>query len=170
MHTYNLHQPLSNRFKIAYDETKFNPNPVYRDTVTVNTDSYVVVQVAATNPGVWRWHCHVNIHHRGGMAMVLDVGGDSAVEAVRATPDDVNLCPIRSGQVVVEDSASSSGSSETASSESTGSSETDSSATESAESYSATEETDGGSSAAYTPCFNWTVMLASFLSMCTMWF
>jgi len=89
----------TDRFNIEYDETKFNPDPVYRDTVTVNTDSYVVVQVAATNPGVWRWHCHVNIHHRGGMAMVLDVGGDSAVEAVRATPDDVNLCPIRSGQV-----------------------------------------------------------------------
>lgn len=35
----------------TYDESKFNPNPVYRDTVNVNTDSFVVVQVAATNPG-----------------------------------------------------------------------------------------------------------------------
>jgi len=80
----------------TFDESKFNPNPVYRDTVNVNTDSFVVVQVAATNPGVWRWHCHVNIHHRSGMAMLLDVGGDEAVEAVRATPDSANLCPLQS--------------------------------------------------------------------------
>ncbi len=30
------------------------------------------------------------------MAMLLDVGGEKAVEAVRATPDSANLCPIRS--------------------------------------------------------------------------
>jgi hypothetical protein len=78
-----------------YNISKFNPNPVYRDTITVNTDSYVVVQVAAINPGVWRWHCHVNIHHRGGMAMLLDVGGNAAAEAIRETPQDVNLCPIQ---------------------------------------------------------------------------
>jgi hypothetical protein len=147
---------------LEYDESKFSANPVYRDTVTVNTDSYVVVQVAAINPGVWRWHCHVNIHHRGGMAMVLDVGGDSAVEAVRATPQDVNLCPLH---FVVSDSSS--GSSETDSSE-TDSSETDSSATESTES-SATEGTDNGSSAAYVFCFTWAVMLGSFLSLFTAW-
>jgi FtsP/CotA-like multicopper oxidase with cupredoxin domain len=78
-----------------YNISKFNPNPVYRDTITVNTDSYVVVQVAAINPGVWRWHCHVNIHHRGGMAMLLDVGGNAAAEAIRESPEDVNLCPIQ---------------------------------------------------------------------------
>lgn len=37
----------------TFDESKFNPNPVYRDTVNVNTDSFVVVQVAATNPGMF---------------------------------------------------------------------------------------------------------------------
>jgi FtsP/CotA-like multicopper oxidase with cupredoxin domain len=70
----------------TYDESKLNlNNPVYRDTVTVHTDSFVVVQLAATNPGAWRWHCHVDIHHRSGMAVLLDVGGDDAVEAVRVT-------------------------------------------------------------------------------------
>ena len=85
------------------DESKFNPNPVYRDTITVNTDEFVVVQVAANNPGVWRWHCHVNIHHRSGMAMLLDVGGDTAVEAVRATPASANLCPIQPGSAAETD-------------------------------------------------------------------
>lgn len=85
----------SGEWNEEYDESKFNQNPVYRDTVTVNTDSFTVVQVAATNPGVWRLHCHVNIHHKSGMAVLLDVGGDDSVEAVRATPDSVNLCPIQ---------------------------------------------------------------------------
>jgi len=78
-----------------YNESKFDTNPLYRDTVTINTDTYTVVQVAATNPGAWRLHCHVNIHNKGGMAMLLDVGGDSDVEAARATPDSANLCPIQ---------------------------------------------------------------------------
>jgi hypothetical protein len=157
-----VYSSIIDQFNLEYDESKFSANPVYRDTVTVNTDSFVVVQVAAINPGVWRWHCHVNIHHRGGMAMVLDVGGDSAVEAVRATPQDVNLCPIHFAEL-----DSSSGSSETDSTE-TDSSETDSSATESTES-SATERTDNDSSAAYVFCFTWAVMLGSFLSVFTAW-
>lgn len=94
-------------FNETYDESKFNPNPLYRDTVTVNTDQFVVVQVAATNPGAWRWHCHVNIHHRGAMAMLLDVGGNEAVEAVRATPADANLCPIQPSTTSAPDGGSS---------------------------------------------------------------
>ena len=97
MHLHGMKMAVlySGEYTEEYDESKFNPNPVYRDTVTVNTDQFTVVQFAATNPGVWRLHCHVNIHHRGGMAVVVDVGGDSSVEAVRATPDSVNLCPKR---------------------------------------------------------------------------
>ncbi len=53
--------------------------------------------------GAWRWHCHVNIHHRSGMAMLIDVGGDEAVEAVRATPESANLCP---AQPDIEEEAS----------------------------------------------------------------
>jgi len=100
---------FSGEWTEEYDEAKFNPNPVYRDTVTVNTDSFTVIQMAATNPGVWRLHCHVNIHHRSGMAVILDVGGNADVEAVRATPESANLCPIqpdRSGaQAAVESPA-----------------------------------------------------------------
>lgn len=41
--------------------------------------------------------------------MLLDVGGDEAVEAVRATPDSANLCPLQSNSAK-ESSASDSGS------------------------------------------------------------
>ena len=101
MHLHGLKMAVlySGEWNETYDESKFNQNPIYRDTVTVNTDSFTVVQTAATNPGVWRLHCHVNIHHRSGMAMLLDVGGDASVEAVRATPDSANLCPIQNDNV-----------------------------------------------------------------------
>lgn len=80
----------------TYNESNFNlENPVYRDTVVVPTDGYVVVQFVANNPGVWRFHCHVNIHHRSGMAFLVDVGGDEAVEAIRATPASRNGCPVQ---------------------------------------------------------------------------
>ena len=38
----------------------------------------------------------MNIHHRSGMAMLIDVGGDAGAEAVRATPGEVSLCAIQS--------------------------------------------------------------------------
>ena len=39
------------KFDEPYDESKFTSNPLYRDTITIPTDAYVVVQIAATNPG-----------------------------------------------------------------------------------------------------------------------
>jgi hypothetical protein len=139
---------------------------VYRDTITVNTDEFVVVQVAANNPGVWRWHCHVNIHHRSGMAMLLDVGGDTAVEAVRATPASANLCPIQPGSAAETDSSatenepSASGTvntdstSEVVDSADAGDTDTGSADTDSADAI--TEDADASSSSMLS--FTWSVM------------
>lgn len=115
-HPMHLH---GNKFAVLYvghwnepyNESKFNTeNPVYRDTIVAHTDSFVVIQFVANNPGVWRFHCHVNIHHRSGMAMLVDVGGNSAVEGVRATPEQYNLCPY-SGLMIENGGSSPSGSS-----------------------------------------------------------
>ena len=48
-------------------------------------------------------HLGVNIHHQGSMAVLVDVGGDSSVEAVCAMPNSVNLCP-KQGNPPVETS------------------------------------------------------------------
>lgn len=95
LHGYRVAVLYVGEWNETYDESKLNlENPVYRDTVTVYTDSFVVIQFAAINPGAWRWHCHVDIHHRGGMAFLLDVGGDDAVEALRATPESAQMCAV----------------------------------------------------------------------------
>lgn len=74
-----------------YDESKLNTeNPIYKDVVPLYSDSWFVIQFVAANPGVWMFHCHVNIHVNSGMGMAIDVGGD--LSAARRTPDWANMC------------------------------------------------------------------------------
>nr|KAG5686609.1 hypothetical protein BaRGS_006283 [Batillaria attramentaria] len=47
-------------------------NPIRKDTIIVPTGGYVVVRIKADNPGMWYMHCHMEIHHLGGMALILD--------------------------------------------------------------------------------------------------
>jgi hypothetical protein len=49
-----------------------------RDTVQIPSRGYAVLRFRADNPGVWLFHCHILWHLATGMAMVIDVMGDSA--------------------------------------------------------------------------------------------
>lgn len=49
-----------------------------RDTVNVPSRGYAVIRFRADNPGVWLLHCHIVWHLATGMAMLVDVQGDSA--------------------------------------------------------------------------------------------
>lgn len=42
-----------------------------RDTVMIPKKGYLVVRFKADNPGVWFFHCHVDLHLVGGMASTL---------------------------------------------------------------------------------------------------
>jgi len=93
LHGHKMAVLAHGRWDEPFDESMINPRPLYRDTVVEHTDGWFVVQFVAKNPGVWRFHCHVNIHHRGGMAMLFDVGGtNEAAMAVRETPPSADLC------------------------------------------------------------------------------
>jgi iron transport multicopper oxidase len=46
-------------------------NPVKRDTVTANANSYLVLRFVADNPGIWFVHCHTDWHLVAGMAMLF---------------------------------------------------------------------------------------------------
>ena len=46
-------------------------NATCRDTITVNSNSYIVFRFKANNPGVWMMHCHNDWHVQLGMAMVF---------------------------------------------------------------------------------------------------
>jgi iron transport multicopper oxidase len=46
-------------------------NPVKRDTVTANANSFLVMRFVADNPGIWFVHCHTDWHLVSGMAMLF---------------------------------------------------------------------------------------------------
>ncbi|CAI9735105.1 laccase-like [Octopus vulgaris] len=43
-----------------------------KDTIMVPTGGYVVVRIVANNPGIWIMHCHIELHSKDGMALVLN--------------------------------------------------------------------------------------------------
>jgi iron transport multicopper oxidase len=45
--------------------------PVKRDGVFVPAQGYVVLRFKADNPGVWFFHCHIDLHLVGGMAATI---------------------------------------------------------------------------------------------------
>jgi hypothetical protein len=65
---------------IAAEPTKFNlKNPNYRDTFITSFDgpSWIVLRYQVTNPGVWLFHCHIESHLAGGMAIAILDGVDA---------------------------------------------------------------------------------------------
>ncbi|KAH8658353.1 multicopper oxidase-domain-containing protein [Xylariales sp. PMI_506] len=46
-------------------------NPMRRDTIAVPGDSHLVLRIAADNPGVWAFHCHILWHAEGGMFTMI---------------------------------------------------------------------------------------------------
>lgn len=50
------------------DESKLPDIPMMRDTVMVPKKGYIVIRFKADNPGIWFFHCHIDLHLVGGMA------------------------------------------------------------------------------------------------------
>ncbi|KAK7104785.1 uncharacterized protein [Littorina saxatilis] len=63
-------------------------NPIRKDTIIVPSGGYVVLRLKANNPGMWFVHCHIEMHHLGGMALILD-GSEGGLGAV---PDGFPEC------------------------------------------------------------------------------
>ncbi len=57
----------STRSQIVYNTA----NATYRDTYTINPNSYFVFRFKSNNPGVWMMHCHNDWHVQLGMSMVF---------------------------------------------------------------------------------------------------
>ncbi len=51
-----------------------NLQPVLRDTVTVESLSWIVIQFEANNPGQWLMHCHFDWHVAAGLALAIQYG------------------------------------------------------------------------------------------------
>ncbi|KAL3853268.1 hypothetical protein ACJMK2_016823 [Sinanodonta woodiana] len=46
--------------------------PPRKDTIIVPTGAYVVIRIRADNPGLWNFHCHVDLHNVDGMQMLVN--------------------------------------------------------------------------------------------------
>jgi multicopper oxidase len=57
------------------DEALNKTDPIQKDTLSLPRKGWAVVQWEATNPGFWFFHCHIEWHLAGGMA-ILVIEGD----------------------------------------------------------------------------------------------
>ncbi|KAL3853270.1 hypothetical protein ACJMK2_016825 [Sinanodonta woodiana] len=46
--------------------------PARKDTIIVPTGGYVVIRFKADNPGIWNFHCHIDLHNVDGMQMLVN--------------------------------------------------------------------------------------------------
>jgi suppressor of ftsI len=67
IHIHGLH------FLVLSQDGKENNNVVWKDTVLIPTGGTVDILVAADNPGLWSFHCHIAELRGAGMEYVIKV-------------------------------------------------------------------------------------------------
>ncbi|PSN75263.1 hypothetical protein BS50DRAFT_36444 [Corynespora cassiicola Philippines] len=66
--------------------------PMKRDNVVIPANGYVVLRFRADNPGVWFFHCHIDLHLVGGMAATF-IEAPEVLQATQSIPAaGVGLC------------------------------------------------------------------------------
>jgi FtsP/CotA-like multicopper oxidase with cupredoxin domain len=53
-----------------------NLRPVIKDTIVLPVRGYIVFQFKTLNPGLWFFHCHIDVHMMAGMALVFKIAPD----------------------------------------------------------------------------------------------
>ncbi|KAK4748230.1 hypothetical protein SAY87_014816 [Trapa incisa] len=96
LHGFNFHvlaQGFGN-FNPANDRKKFNfVNPVIRNTIGVPVGGWAVIRFQANNPGVWMFHCHLDVHLPWGLATVFVVeDGPTPSSTLPPPPADLPKC------------------------------------------------------------------------------
>jgi iron transport multicopper oxidase len=68
-------------------------SPVRRDTTMLQDNSWAVIRFKATNPGVWLFHCHIELHTMSGF-MVTIVEAPELLNAnqLRVPKDHIEAC------------------------------------------------------------------------------
>lgn len=69
-------------------------NPAYKDTVSINGNSYAVLRFEADNPGVWLFHCHVEWHVEMGLTASIIEGPDE-LRGLQFPDDHIEACRIQ---------------------------------------------------------------------------
>ncbi|KAJ2788067.1 ferroxidase fet3 [Coemansia linderi] len=74
---------------------RFSPEcnaPMQRDTIVVPVNSYVKLRFRADNPGVWLFHCHMDIHFGMGMALTFVEAPDVLRQRQQVPDSMLELC------------------------------------------------------------------------------
>ncbi|KMT11987.1 hypothetical protein BVRB_5g099490 [Beta vulgaris subsp. vulgaris] len=81
-------------FNPKNDPKKFNlVDPVERNTIGVPSGGWAAIRFRADNPGVWFFHCHLEIHTTWGLKMAFLVDdGKGPSESLLPPPNDFPKC------------------------------------------------------------------------------
>ncbi|KAK8549433.1 hypothetical protein V6N13_027186 [Hibiscus sabdariffa] len=76
------------------DPSKFNlVDPIERNTVSVPTAGWAAIRFTADNPGVWFFHCHLEVHTTWGLKMAFLVeDGEGPNESIEPPTSDLPKC------------------------------------------------------------------------------
>jgi iron transport multicopper oxidase len=102
LHPWHLHghqfqvldrpDPFGGNFNGTYSR-KVSRVPVRRDSVMLQDKSYAVIRFRADNPGVWLWHCHIELHVSSGL-MATFIEAPNLIESRQRKPsqETLDLC------------------------------------------------------------------------------
>ena len=76
------------RFRSSNTTFPLDQYTVRKDTFIVPAGGYVVVQFRSDNPGYWLFHCHLHLHQREGMSLVIR----EDVENFKRPPEEMETC------------------------------------------------------------------------------
>ncbi|XVE99704.1 hypothetical protein REPUB_Repub03eG0223400 [Reevesia pubescens] len=81
-------------FDPTKDPQTFNlVDPVQRNTISIPTAGWTAIRFRADNPGVWFFHCHLEVHTTWGLKMAFLVeNGEGPNESILPPPSDLPQC------------------------------------------------------------------------------
>lgn len=71
--------------------SSLNTSAVRRDTAVILAESWMVIRLIGDNPGVWMFHCHLDWHNVGGMAMTVVVAKDK-LDGMKVPAETKRVC------------------------------------------------------------------------------
>ncbi|KAJ1795452.1 ferroxidase fet3 [Coemansia sp. RSA 2399] len=66
--------------------------PVKRDTMVIPEYNYIKIRVRADNPGIWMFHCHLDIHFAMGMAFAIVEAPDVLQRTMEVPREMLEFC------------------------------------------------------------------------------
>lgn len=94
MHAHGLNMYIISEGPGNYDgKTSVRPeNPMRRDVQAVRPFGHVVVQMDASNPGIWPFHCHIAWHASGGFFSQMVFQPDELVRDLEIPAESARTC------------------------------------------------------------------------------